>query len=74
MAHPQILAYGRNEDEAPALHTGDADHPLVASLYPHQRITYPETLYSCGMPELAQAARILRAKLLEAMALPGSHL
>lgn len=71
VARPQVLAYGRNEANAPALHTGDSENPLIARLYPHQRITYPETLYSCGTPALALAARALREKLLAAVASPG---
>jgi len=64
VAHPQVLAYGRNEANAPALHTNDSGNPLVARLYPHQRVSYPETLYSCGTPALADAAKALRASLL----------
>lgn len=71
MARPQVLAYGRNEANAPALHTGDSENPLVVRLYPHQRITYPETLYSCGTVVLADAAKALRTSLLAAVAAPG---
>ncbi len=71
MARPQVLAYGRNEADAPALHTSDSDNPLVVRLYPHQRIIYPETLYSCGTAALAEAAKSLRASLTAAVAAPA---
>jgi len=71
MARPQVLAYGRTEADAPALHTSDSDNPLVVRLYPHQRITYPETLYSCGTAGLGEAAKSLRASLAAAVAVPA---
>ncbi len=68
MARPDILAYGADSNGAPGLRTDADQHPLVLKLYAHRRITYPEALYSCGVPESADAARALRASMLAAMA------
>lgn len=66
-ARPDILAYGSDENAAPALREDSDQHPLILKLYAHRRITYPELLYSCGVPQSAEAARTLRASMLAAM-------
>ncbi len=66
MARPDVLAYGAG-NRAPALREDTGQHPLILKLYGHRRISYPEALYSCGIPEAAQAAVALRASLLAAM-------
>jgi iron complex transport system substrate-binding protein len=67
LAQPDLLAYGADNDGTPGLRTDVDQHPLILKLYGRRRITYPETLYSCGAPESADAARILRASMLNAM-------
>ncbi len=71
MARPDVLAFGADGATTPSLRTDSNQHPLVTQLYAHRRISYPEALYSCGVPESAGAARVLRARLLEAMTFPG---
>jgi len=67
MARPDILAYGADSNGAPALRTDTDLHPLVLKLYAHRRVSYPEVLYSCGVPESADGAVALRLSLLAAM-------
>jgi iron complex transport system substrate-binding protein len=71
IARPDILAYGADSNGAPALRTDTDLHPLVLKLYAHRRVSYPEVLYSCGVPESAQGAVALRESLLSAMRYPG---
>jgi iron complex transport system substrate-binding protein len=66
VAHPDVLAYAAG-NRAPALREDTDQHPLILKMYGHHRISYPEALYSCGIPEAAQAAVALRASLLAAM-------
>jgi iron complex transport system substrate-binding protein len=66
MAQPDVLAYGAG-NRAPALRDDSDQHPLILKLYGHRRVAYPEALYSCGIPEAAEAAVALRATLLAAM-------
>jgi iron complex transport system substrate-binding protein len=64
-AQPDVLAYGTGRDEAaPSRRTDAIQHPLLLQIYQHRRVTYPEVLYSCGLPESARAAAVLRASLL----------
>jgi iron complex transport system substrate-binding protein len=66
IARPDVLAYGAGNG-APALREDSDQHPLILRLYQHRRVAYPEALYSCGIPEAADAAVALRASLLAAM-------
>jgi iron complex transport system substrate-binding protein len=69
-AQPDILVYGSEGRAAPSLRTDADQHPLLLKTFAHRRITYPEVLYSCGVPESADAAKALRAGLLRAMRFP----
>ncbi len=70
-ARPDILAYG-SDSGATLGRRMDADqHPLILRLYGNRRVTYPEALYSCGVPEAADAARALRAAMASVMAGKG---
>jgi iron complex transport system substrate-binding protein len=66
-ARPDILAFARNITDTPGLNTELAQHPLILKLYSGRTVTYPGALYSCGVPESADAAVPLRASLLKAM-------
>jgi iron complex transport system substrate-binding protein len=66
-ARPDILAFARNITDTPGLNTELAQHPLILKLYSGRTVTYPGALYSCGVPESADAAVALRASLLKAM-------
>jgi len=65
---PDILAYGSDSGTLIGRRRDADQHPLILKLYAHRRVTYPEALYSCGVPESADAARALRAGMLSAMA------
>jgi iron complex transport system substrate-binding protein len=69
-AHPDVLLYGAEAHAAPALRTDADQHPILLRAFGARRITYPEILYSCGVPESADAAKALRAGLLHAMQFP----
>jgi iron complex transport system substrate-binding protein len=64
---PDILAYGRSRAGALDLTAQTLQHPIVRKLYAGRQITYPETLYNCGLPQSADAARDLRRAMLAAM-------
>ncbi len=68
VARPDILAYGSDSGTVTGRRMDADQHPLILKLYRNRRVTYPEALYSCGVPESAEAARALRAALLSAMA------
>ena len=65
-AHPDVLAFGDADADKPALRTIAAQHPILRQLYAGRRIVYPELLYSCGIPQSADAAVALRRALLAA--------
>lgn len=67
MARPDVLAYGADSNGKPARRTDADQHPLILKIYKNRRVEYPEVLYSCGVPEIADAAAEFRAKLLAAM-------
>ena len=64
---PDILAYGNSRTDSPDLAGEQLRHRLVRKLYAGRVVTYPETLYGCGLPQSADAARDLRRALLAAM-------
>jgi iron complex transport system substrate-binding protein len=66
-ARPDVLAFGSDDVDTPSLHTDDALHPLLLKIYAGRRISYPSSLYSCGVVESADAAVALRSSLLKAM-------
>jgi iron complex transport system substrate-binding protein len=66
-ARPDVLAYGSDDSTTPSLHTDDALHPLLLEVYAGRRVSYPSSLYSCGVVESADAAVALRSSLLRAM-------
>jgi iron complex transport system substrate-binding protein len=67
LARPDVLAYGADSNGMPVLRTDGDQHPLILKVYARRRVAYPEVLYSCGVPESADAAVALRAKLIAAM-------
>jgi iron complex transport system substrate-binding protein len=69
-ARPDVLLYGAEAHATPALRADADQHPLLLRAFGARRITYPEVLYSCGVPESAEAAKVLRAGLLRAMQFP----
>jgi iron complex transport system substrate-binding protein len=69
-AQPDVLLYGAEAHATPALRTDADQHPILLRAFGARRITYPEVLYSCGVPESADAAKALRTALLHAMQSP----
>jgi iron complex transport system substrate-binding protein len=66
---PDILAYGDSRVGRPDLSGEQLRHPVVRRLFAGRQIAYPETLYSCGLPQSATiAARDFRRAMLDAMA------
>jgi iron complex transport system substrate-binding protein len=70
-ARPDVLLYGSEGRSAPSLRTDANQHPVLLKAFSSRRVAYPEVLYSCGVPEIADAAKALRKTLLRATTAPG---
>ncbi|MBO9499455.1 MAG: ABC transporter substrate-binding protein [Novosphingobium sp.] len=68
VARPGALMRGTDGYEAPSLRDSAAEHPLIRAAYRDRRVTYPDSLYSCGLPQSADAAARLRAALMKTAA------
>src|SRR4029450_195650 len=67
--HPDILAFGNARVGRLDLSAERLKHRVVRKLFADRQITYPETLYSCGLPQSATvAARDLRRAMLDIVA------
>lgn len=64
---PDVIAYGASRLGQLTLASQQLQHPVVRKLYAGRAITYPETLFNCGLPQSADAARDLRAAMLKAV-------
>ena len=63
---PDILAFGNARVGRLDLSNERLKHRVVRKLFEGHQITYPETLYSCGLPQsITVAARDLRRAMLE---------
>ena len=62
-ARPDALLQEDPSLAHPALRDQQGRHPLVRRLYRGRTVAIPETLYSCGLPQSADAAAELRAAL-----------
>jgi iron complex transport system substrate-binding protein len=67
MVHADLLLYGDATAATPALHESPLAHPAVRGLYAGRQVAYPELLYSCGLPQSAQAALQLRQVMQQAL-------
>jgi len=65
VAHPDLIAYGDAYTSTPSIRSEALQHPVLRKLYAGRQITYPELLYSCGLPQSAMAAKELRKAMLE---------
>jgi iron complex transport system substrate-binding protein len=74
ISRPEILLYGADSSTYPGLRRDADQHPLILKLYRDRRVTYPEALYSCGVPQSADAARALHDAMLKAMRSPAGAL
>jgi iron complex transport system substrate-binding protein len=71
---PDILAYGDSRVGRADLSGEQLRHPIVRRLFAGRQIAYPETLYSCGLPQSATiAARQFRRAMLDIMAKTGQR-
>jgi iron complex transport system substrate-binding protein len=70
-ARPDLIAYASATLDAPTLTTQLLQHPVVRRLYEDRQITYADNLYICGSPQSADAAKDLRAAMLETVAVMG---
>jgi iron complex transport system substrate-binding protein len=59
-ARPDAILQGENDWNSASLNASRAAHPVVQRLYRGRRITFSDPLYSCGLPQTADAARDLR--------------
>ncbi len=55
-ARPDALMQGVGRYDGPALRENLARHPLVNRLFAGRQIDYPDALYTCGLPQTADAA------------------
>ncbi len=67
LKHPDLLAYGDADITAPSLHSASLNLPVVQRQYAGRQIIYPELLYSCGLPQSADAAIQVRRIMLRAL-------
>ncbi len=67
LAHPELLAFGDATTTTPSLRSGIFAQPVVRQQFAGRMITYPELLYSCGLPQSADAAVQLRRAMLAAL-------
>lgn len=67
MVRPDLLAFGDATIATPSLRNSALAHPLLRRLFSGRQIIYPELLYSCGLPQSADAAMQLRRTMLAAL-------
>jgi iron complex transport system substrate-binding protein len=65
---PDMIAFPDAANAHPGLRREQIQHRTVQKFYAGRQITYPEALYGCGLPQSADAARALRAAMLDIMA------
>ena len=63
-AHPDALVYGDTYEGTASLRSDQDLHPALMKRYAGKRISY-RSLYSCGVPEVADAAQQLQDRLRE---------
>jgi len=63
--NPDIIAFGDGSTEKPGLRREQIQHRIVQRVYRDRQITYPESLYACGLPQSANAAKALRGAMLD---------
>jgi len=61
---PDIIAFGDGSIDKPGLRREQIQHRIVQTVYRNRQIAYPESLYACGLPQSAEAARLLRRAML----------
>jgi len=69
-ARPDALMHGEDRYDGPSIRDALVTHPVIRKAFAGRQISYPASLYTCGLPQSADAARDLRAAL--AKLPPGS--
>jgi iron complex transport system substrate-binding protein len=62
--NPDIIAFPDAALDQPGLRREQIQHRVVQAFFADRQIAYPETLYSCGLPQSADAAKSLRTAML----------
>jgi iron complex transport system substrate-binding protein len=62
-ARPEVLMYGRDDVAHPSLAGEATRHRVLRQTFAGRSLSYPESLYNCGVPQSATAAVELRAAL-----------
>ena len=57
---PDVLVIGDTAADAPGLRHDAIVHPVLRRYFAGRTVVYPEDLYSCGLPQSADAARALQ--------------
>ena len=71
--HPELVIYGGSGTKRPDQVHQQIQHRVVKRLYAGRQVTYNETLYRCGLPQSADAAKQLREAMLRALSSAGSE-
>ncbi|KRA82783.1 hypothetical protein ASD76_01445 [Altererythrobacter sp. Root672] len=62
-ARPDAIMRGEDRYDGPALRDAVSEHPAIRRAYAGRRISYPASLYACGLPQSADAVLQLRQAL-----------
>lgn len=62
-ARPDALMHGEDRYDSPSIRDSLMAHPVIRKAFAGRQISYPASLYTCGLPQSAEAARDLRAAL-----------
>ena len=62
-ARPDAILQGVDRWDGPSLRSAQGAHRLIRRLWQDRRISIPDPLYRCGLPQSADAAAALRAQL-----------
>jgi iron complex transport system substrate-binding protein len=57
---PDIIVIGDTVADAPGLRHDAIVHPVLRRYFAGREVVYPEDLYSCGLPQSADAAKSLQ--------------
>jgi iron complex transport system substrate-binding protein len=66
--HPELVIYGGSGNGRPDQVHQQVQHRVVRKLFAGRQITYNETLFRCGLPQSADAAKLLRQSMQRTLA------
>jgi len=67
---PDVLLYGASGASRATFQAGVARHPVLDRAYRNRRVSYPEAMYVCGVPQATKAAWELRRVMFAAAGAP----